>query len=234
MLKKILGTGLLLLSVAQARCDSPYFPVRPDWTWTYQNTGTQIQTYQQTYPEIGTEGFTLLMSFNDGKKLLSHWTCGEVGYMSLDSQQMTGPGMDRFRVSKVTSKGTRLPLGTWNVGTRWTYEYSFEGETEGMTMTFSIKGEEEVVGQESVTVPAGTFTAWKLKSTITSVFSSPMLEDLKSQLQGGNATPEGMTLPVLDFLKPVVTHATSWVVEDLGTVKSVTEKEQTVLLDVKK
>ncbi|GEM46613.1 hypothetical protein [Deinococcus cellulosilyticus] len=235
MLKKMLGVGLLLLGVAQAKCDSPYFPVREGWVWTYQNTGTPATTYQQTYLEVGPESFTQRMKFSDGNTLTSNWTCTENGYMSLNDQRMSGPGMERFKVSNTNVKGSRWPLGTWNVGTKWSYEYSFMGSTEGMDMTFNLKGEEEVVGQETVTVPAGTFTAWKLKSRITTSFTSPMLEAMKASLEAaGNQTPEGMTIPVLDFMKPVVTESTSWVVEGVGTVKSVAEKYETVLVELKK
>ena len=232
MLKKILGVSLLLLGVAQAKCDSPYFPVREGWVWTYQSTTTPTSTYQQSYPEVGPDSFTQQTRI-DGNTLTSHWTCNETGYMSLDDQRVSGVGMSGFKISNASVKGSRWPKGNLNVGTKWSYEYSFQGSGEGMDMMFTLKGEEEVVGQETVTVPAGTFQAWKIKSTTTSTVSNPMLDALKQQMEAaGNQMPEGM--PMMDFMKPVVTESFSWVAEGVGTVKSVADKFETVLLELKK
>lgn len=233
MLKTLFPAGLLLLGMAQASCDSPDFPVREGWIWTYQSsTGG---SYQQTHTNVTPERFTLNIKYSDGASVQSTWTCNAQGFMSLDDSRISGPGLERLKVSKVSVSGVRMPAERLNVGTSWNYEYRFEGEIEGLPMTFVLKSEQRVVGKETITVPAGTFEAWKVQTRATTVFSNPMLEAMQAELQTAqNQTPEGMSFPVLSFLTPVVTEGVSWIAEGVGPVRMLAGPDETVLRNLQK
>lgn len=121
----------------------------------------------------------------------------------------------RVSARTIRAEGLLMPRDI-TVGTTWTSSFDVEatitmpGPLGTQTVTNTITNESRVIGQESVTVPAGTYQAFKVESTLRTA-SGPVM---------------GVTVP------PQTVRTTSWFVEGIGMVKSVTPGSTTELVRV--
>lgn len=155
-------------------CDNPLIPIKPGATWTYFSTGSPSGdfTYTDTITEIRADGFTLTSQFSDLVHL-QEWTClpeglralqpGSGATASLSTQNMTA----EFTTLEVT--GVTLPVEI-SSGMQWQYHFNMQGFTAmpgdqqaPSNGTFSLTMQH--IGNETITVPAGTFEAVKIQST---------------------------------------------------------------------
>ncbi len=104
--------------------------------------------------------------------------------------------------------GTNFPpTNQWKVGATWTANSTVEGggtiqDIEAVA-TGTVDQTYEIVAQESVTVPAGTFETYKVNLTLTEKMAISM---------------NGTEVPV-EF----TTNSTQWYAEGVGLIKSATE-----------
>ena len=195
-------------------CANPYYPVAVGVTQTYSGTGGPDGDYSfaMRISEVREDGFTLITEF-DGLMLTHQWACLEEGLQPLEyaegpSAVLTTEGSEaRFSTHNVV--GLLLPARI-SVGDTWTQTYDVSGtqsipdmgvaETSG-TISYAF----EAVGEESVTVPAGTFTALVIEANI--AFDLEM-------------TIEDLSIPSL-----FNSMGRSYYVEGVGWVKSVDRAE---------
>lgn len=197
--------------IAQATgvCINSYYPVVQGVSHVYAGNSPDVGafTFTQTVSEVRSDGFTLTSQFDD-LTLTQEWSCGPDGIALLDyagggAAAISTEGLQgTFTTTEMT--GVTLPANL-SAGSTWNQAFSLEavldmGEAGEASGTGSATIDYQAIGIESVTVPAGTFDAMRVESTL-----STNIE----------ATFAGLTVPVM-----LTTHTVSWYVEGVGWVKA--------------
>lgn len=193
---------------SSAQCANEYYPVRQGATWTYSSTGGPTGGYgfTDTMTSVREDGFTLTSQFGDLTRT-QEWACQAEGLIALqlggtsaavlnnDNMQMT---LDVDHVSGVTFPRSIQPGDTWQHALTFTGKMSVAGQE------VDAKGDAtsnfQAIGNESVTVPAGTFDALKIHIDTTINI---------------NGSFNGISFPVT-FTAPY----DYWFVKDVGWVKA--------------
>ncbi|MEC8422312.1 MAG: putative metal-binding motif-containing protein, partial [Myxococcota bacterium] len=118
--------------------------------------------------------------------------CATTGEVSMTGYSLSDGGLTSATVTFSSGRTDLLAVADMSPGTTWRYAYDAEDALFGAL--WSVSGTFEVVGSESVTVPAGTFDALKLQNSYSLVDES------------GSGYSRNST-------------ATSWWVRGLGVVK---------------
>jgi hypothetical protein len=152
-------------------CANAYYPVREGSTWSYKSTGgpTGEYSFTDTITSVRDDGFTLSTQFDDLTRT-QEWACNPEGLVAL---QLGGAP-----AATLNSQNMQLNLEVKNVGgvtfpneitagDQWQHNLDFEGnmtiaDQEGAA-TGNAQTSFTAVGNESVTVPAGTFDALKIQ-----------------------------------------------------------------------
>lgn len=200
------GSGMPV--VGSGLCANAYFPVREGATWTYTSSGGPMGGYgfTDTITSVREDGFTLTSQFDDLTRT-QEWACrmeglvamqlGGTSAATLNSQDMQLT-LDVNNVSGVTFPSQIAP------GDQWQHALEFTGNmivaSQEIQATGSAQSSFTAVGIESVTVPAGTFEALKIRvdSTINI-----------------NGIFQGISVPVT-----VSSPYDYWFVEGVGWVKA--------------
>jgi len=195
-------------NVDQGLCSNPLYPVKSGATWTYKSAGSLSGdfSFTDTITALREDGFTLTSQINE-VNLTQEWVCKPDGLASLTFGGGPAGGISTsgVKMDLTTSnvQGVILPK-TVSAGDQWPYSLDFEGDmqygdtsvdTQG-TASFSFNA----IGEESVTVPAGTFTAMKIHV------------DLKLDM---DVTYSGFTAPAVFTIPSDI-----WYVPDVGWVKA--------------
>jgi len=184
-------------------CSNPLFPVKLGATWTYTGTGNTTGDYgfTDTITEVREDGFSLTSQFDDLTRT-QEWACKPEGLAALSFGGGAAGGIftNGIQMDLNTSnvQGVNLPK-TVNAGDQWPYSLDFEGDMQFSgtqahaqgTATFTFTA----IGQESVTVPAGTFDAMKIHAE--------MVLDMQLSLSG-ISTPVTFTSPTDLWFAPGV------------------------------
>jgi hypothetical protein len=189
-------------------CANAYYPVREGSTWSYKSTGGPAGEYSftDTITSVREDGFTLSSQFGDLTRT-QEWSCTPEGLIALqlggapaatlNSQNMQ-LNLDIKNVSGVT-----FPSEI-NVGDQWQHNLDFEGNMTVANQEGAATGNAQtnfnVLGNESVTVPAGTFDALKIEMDTTLNI---------------NVSAQGISVPVT-----FTSTYTYWFVQGVGWVKS--------------
>lgn len=192
----------------QVLCFNPLYPVKTGATWTYSSTGglSGNFSFTDTITEVRDDGFTLESQFN-GATLTQQWNCTPEGLASLTFGSGAAGGIStsgvQMDLTTTNVQGVIVPK-TINVGDQWPYSLDFTGNMEYNDTTVDTEGTAtftfNAVGEESVTVPAGTFDAMKLHV------------DLELNM---NVTYSGFKAPVVFTIPSDI-----WYVPDVGWVKA--------------
>ncbi|MER3555876.1 MAG: hypothetical protein C4331_16450 [Meiothermus sp.] len=222
MLSRILALGILGgLAFAQL-CDQPFSPTRPGWEWQYRISGENNLVYSVRKTELADTGYTLLQTSGD-KQQKSHFRCIPEGIVPVDfgGGGITNRGRGNYDadIKIVDVKGVQIPdYDTWAVGNTWKYILTLGGTAQQGPFRFNVEGNIEsnhrIVASETVSVPAGKFTAYKVQ--VTTQFRV-----------AGKAGP--ISIPFNQTYE-----STAWYVEGIGMVKTVSGKDTTELLALNK
>lgn len=189
-------------------CTNTYYPVREGATWTFNSTGSPAGEYSftDTITSVREDGFTLTSQFGDLTRT-QEWGCKQEGLVALQlggasAATLNNQNMDlNLVVDNVT--GVTYPSQI-TAGDTWQHNLSFAGELNfsGQTgeATGNVQANFTALGEESVTVPAGTFTAMKVL--------------LDSDLNI-NAKFKGLSVPVT-----ISSTYTYWLAKGVGWVKA--------------
>ena len=190
------------------QCANAYYPVREGATWTYSSTGgpTGGFGFTDTITAVRDDSFTLTSQFGDLTRT-QEWLCSIEGLVAL---QLGGASaaiinndnmilsLEVDHVSGVTFPNTIEPGDTWQ------HELTFSGTItvagQDMDAQGSAQSSFRAVDFESITVPAGTFDALKIRidSTINI-----------------NGNFNGVSFPVA-----VTSPYDYWFVQEVGWVKA--------------
>jgi len=151
-------------------CFNPLYPVKAGATWTYASSGSFEGDYRftDTITEVRQDGFTLTSQFDELTRT-QEWACNPEGLTSLTFGGGAAAGITTSGVQMdlTTSniQGVNLPK-TVNPGDQWNYSLDFEGTLEITGNSADVQGTADytfnAIGEESVTVPAGTFDTMKI------------------------------------------------------------------------
>ena len=190
-------------------CSNMYYPVREGATWTYKNTGGPAGefSFTDTVTSVREDGFTLTSQLDDSS-WTQEWACQQEGLVAL---QLGGaPAVT------LNAQGVRLDLEISNVsgvtfpkeitaGDQWQHNLEFDGQVEMSRQSGDAQGTAvtsfTAIGNETITVPAGTFEAMKIQV-------EPTLNI--------NVGYGGFSLPVT-----VGGTYTYWFVQNIGWVKAI-------------
>ncbi len=202
-------------------CGNPYYPFKPGLTIAYRVTPSTGAAGDADYTirivsVSGTTAATRVELAGGGTADMSA-DCAN-GSVALNGSSNLGAAMQgvEFKTTVLSSTGTYMPANvsagsTWNNAETVKMEFT-GGPSAGMgPITLTTTEESRAIGEESVTVPAGTYKAIKVELTRTTT----------SKLSG-------IAIP------PSTSKSTEWWVKGIGMVKTVTVSEgQTSTVEAK-
>ena len=210
-------------------CANAYYPVaagiKREYRVSYENNAMKPATYTETLVDIMPDSFKVKTAFAEGGTGVTHgWKCSGDGLAALEyanvnlaNQNQSNMQLD---IETISAKGVFIPAeNNWKIGYKWSNEYNVAGTMKGTgampsgEMKSNVTLEHEIIGEESVTVPAGTFTTFKVKSKITQ-----------------KGTMQMTTGPAVSVPMNVSFDLIMYQAKGIGLVKSVIEKAATTEL----
>ena len=201
---------------ASTLCQNAYNPIGAALEKKYRVTtsGLPPKEMTETYRDIGDDSFVVHSDFAGAQasevKTDIKWTCTTEGLTPNDfdgnTMQTKNGASGKYETLKVT--GVSIPAeARWRTGEKWNAKYDVK-----YTMQFpnsqlraegdgTVDGAGEILGEESVTVPAGTFQALKVRIV------TKMNVTVKVN---GTSMPNQFSFETL-----------AWFAKDVGKVKSV-------------
>lgn len=196
-------------------CANAYNPIgaflQRKYRITYANNSMPTQEYTESFSDLKADTFVVKSKFSNIETNIN-WRCTADGLLAtqFDNNSMTTNSGVTAKVETVKSEGVSLPgESRWHTGEKWNVDYVIK-ETIQMPNSQmrpegdgTVKGDGEILGEEQVTVPAGTYQATKTR------FTYKFDVTVKTS---------GMTIPV----PQISLETTAWFVKDVGMVKSIT------------
>jgi hypothetical protein len=194
-------------------CGNPYYPFKPGLVIAYSvspSTGAVGDSdYSMRTVSVSGTAATIRIEMAGGGIAEMEADC-QSGSVALKGSSNLGAAMQgmQFKTTVVSSSGTYMPANV-AAGTTWSNSETVKMELTGGPgadmgpITLTTEEQSRAIGEESVTVPAGTYRAMKVELTRTST----------SKLDSGFAIP------------PSTVQSTEWWVKGIGLVKSVTVSE---------
>jgi hypothetical protein len=209
----LIATITALSSSAWAACDHPYFPSAANTTWQYQSS---MKNTEHTTKIISNSGSSFVMQNNFGSLVVKNTIKCESDGSLTQTEYPTMTGLSaNMKIETLSYEGAAFPApAKWVVGSSWTNSFkvkiSIAMGQQNMTQSGTMKISSKIAAEETVKVPAGTFTALKVTQTI----AQDMLMNL-----GGKSTPVKNTITT-----------TSWYAKNVGLIKSVASSITTQLM----
>ena len=188
-------------------CSNAYYPFKVGSKITYKSTSasTNSSYTMEVQPGSTADSHKLVYTFTASGHTVpvtQEFTCDSSGIHANGQLDLaTALGGAQFSYQTDSVDGPFLPANM-SVGTNWETTYNVTVHTSNSVLAARIDGKHQstnikssVIGEEDVTVPAGTYHALKVKMDIT----------INSELIG----------------TPVQTTTETWFVKNIGMVKSV-------------
>lgn len=194
-----------------SNCKNSYYPVGPEverkYRIKYQKGPIPDQDYTERYMDFNNDGFVAKTEFKELNTTIN-WRCTSDGLLatqygnSIDMKSGSGVVIETLK-----SDGVSFPNDAkWIQGGNWTTNYEIKetiknpngqqiGEGNG-----KVAQNSEVIGEEQITVPAGSFQTLKVRNNTTL--------DLTVKVNG-------MSVPTKTLVE-----TTAWFAKDVGMVKS--------------
>ncbi len=180
---------------ASDACNHPYYPLKNGYEIDYQITGPATTDLKIKVSEVsaGRAKLDTVISYMGEKTISQELVCGADGSIETNSyMDMAGAFGSPFKATTKSVSGEVLPK-VLKVGDKWTLRYEMELDMSSLKMptltkmTGYVETTNEVVAEEKVTVPAGEFTAMKVRSDTFSHYSAgadrPTTESRSSSFQ---------------------------------------------------
>ena len=201
------ATGPVSPSVTSGACANPYQPVSTGAAWTYDlhSSASEDSTYTDTITSVTSDGYSVTSSFADLTKVIP-WSCTPQGLVALQYTNAPGTisnGGIQFSVETTSVRGVTFPASI-APGDRWTQGYGLFGKlvsSQGSGRgTGSVSTSYRALGNEDVVVPAGAFSALKVRLSGKYLFT---------------ITVAGLSAPANHTFSGFL-----WLVQDVGVVKT--------------
>ena len=172
-------------SSSNGDCGNPLYPAVAGATWSYAMSGVLPDTFTRTIPASSTDGFTDQDVFTSGVTRTGKWTC-EFGALTALNASNPGAGVSAsIQATDLTGDfettnidGVTLPAVVTS-GTSWSQSITLEGiqNIAGETVPSKSTSNQNctAAGNESVTVPAGTFNAMRVECQLNLKISITMM-----------------------------------------------------------
>jgi hypothetical protein len=174
----VLSTYLLLREVPFAgpasafagACDGSIVSVKAGTKSSYRTTGGDPMDYTVTITEVSETGFTERHEFANATFDVA-WRCLPEGLQALQRATLgvSPDGRGAVKFDTLSASGVRFPPRTrWIPGATWTESHTVRVSIPNAPMTFppmTVTHRYRIVARERVTVPAGSFDAFKLAIT---------------------------------------------------------------------
>jgi hypothetical protein len=189
-------------------CTNPYYPVRQGATWTYQSTGGPAGEYSftDTIAAVGPDSFTLTTQIA-GLTNRQDWNCTPEGLVAhqlggAPAAMLNSQGIV-LTLNATNASGVVFPAQI-NAGDQWQHILDVAGNVSVASEEAEATGTAQMnftaLGNETVSVPAGTFDAMMIQIDTT---------------LNVEASYEGITLPVT-----FTGSHTYWFAPGVGWVKA--------------
>ncbi|MDV6374318.1 TapB family protein [Deinococcus arenicola] len=193
-----------------AECDNALNPVQNAWVWTYRvmpgDTKKPASSYSLSRTATDT-GFQEQLASAGKPANTSKYKCTAGAHTTL-----TPPQLGDIRLTRAAVSGTGVAdAQTWKPGAAWSLIWDLEGKQGLLSGRATLTASRQVLGREKVTVPAGTFDAWKVRGVLRVV---------------GKLGPVPLNRDLGEF--------SEWYAEGVGLVKSQSGYGLTELLTLKK
>lgn len=209
----LLSAGLGMLPALAAPCDNVVKPFQVGWVWSYRTVQTtapadaQAVSAYQVQSRVTEGGYEDVYTAGGKTQGTFRFRCvqGALTVVSL-------PSVAGVEISRSAVTGVSLPAAAdWKPGLSWTQVWTLAGRRGLLSGTAVVSSRSQVLGRESVTVPAGTFAAWKV--SIKTVLDAKM-----------GFVPLHQDFP----------EQTQWYAENVGLVRTEDAKGRTELLRLQK
>lgn len=198
-------------------CGNPYYPFKVGLTIAYSVTPfTKVAgdaDYTISTVSVFGNKATMRTEMAGGVSADMEVDCASG---SVESNGMSGLGADNtgFKMTVVSSSGTFMPMdaaagSTWSNSKTTRMDPTGEAAAGMGSLTMITTEESQAVGEESITVPAGTYNALRVESTHT---TTTKFSNMPAGMAVGEGTPSTYTF-------------TEWLVKGIGVVKTVTKSE---------
>jgi hypothetical protein len=208
---RFVATLICFASIGMAQlCDQPFSPTREGLEWQYRVTeGGKSETRIVRKTSLKAKSYILYTKEGDEVREVLH-RCAPEGLTPVEIGRLTG-----FKAEVLNASGVSTPdYDSWEIGSTWKYVLEINGER---TEFPPVKGHGfyetayKIVGRESVSVPAGKFSAFKVEISTTMRFTIP---------------------PGIPFNQGF--SQTSWFAEGVGMVKTIGQRNVVELVALKK
>ncbi|OLV18793.1 TapB family protein [Deinococcus marmoris] len=191
-------------------CDNALNPVQAGWVWTYRTTpgDTRKPTSTYTLGRAGAGAEFQEQSTGAGKPVnTTRFSCAGGAQTSL-----TPPQLGDIKLTRAAVSGVGIAAAPdWKPGASWSLVWDLEGRQGLLSGKALITARRQVLIREKVTVPAGTFDAWKVRGNLRVV---------------GKLGPVPLNRDLGEFEE--------WYAEGVGLVKSSSSYSVTELMTLKK
>ncbi|HRN51308.1 MAG TPA: hypothetical protein PLC52_05395 [Anaerolineales bacterium] len=154
-------------------CANEYQPLMEGSTWTYEVTDADsTETYTTTVSELSADGFTFTHEF-ENTTVTQVWVCTPEGLSALEygdgpEASIVGSGfsadIETLAVTGISFPKELAPGTTWEQTYDVQGNISMGGGVEG-TASGTVRHTFTAIGEETVTVPGGSFTAMRVEGT---------------------------------------------------------------------
>ena len=158
---------------SSANCENPYLQVVEGATFTRLSTSSAGETTQTaTIKDVTQEGFSVertgVLSGGRAYTLVEYWSCADEGLIQAPSDELaaiaTG-SKGTVTVQTISNEGVTLPKDV-KAGDDWVETFNVDVTGTDATSNWTVTYSFAAIGQEKVTVPAGTFMTMKLTNRI--------------------------------------------------------------------
>lgn len=203
----ILLPFLTLPALADAgACDGGIKPMQPGWLWTYRDTDKDGVEFYEMRRSLNSQGYTDTYTTPGKPPAPQSFRCEAGAHINV-----TAPSVGGAEITRLTVTGVSFPApANWKTGYAWNYLMNLEGRKSGFNARATITFNYRILGREKVTVPAGTFDAWKVT-------------------MDGNVDAHISVLPIRQKFSE-----TQWIVPDIGIVRIQRENSGSELVSLRK
>jgi hypothetical protein len=151
-------------------CDNEYYPVKTgaSWNYTMESSLTGTDSFTRSIVDTSDNGFTDQDAWAIGTTRTGTWSCnnGSLSALSMGGLATVSTAEQNFVATSQESSGVTYP-SPLESGTNWSQSLTISGDmtvAEGMSGVATVNATQNctAVGEESVTLTAGTFDTMKL------------------------------------------------------------------------
>ena len=162
------------LSANSQACANAFYPISPTAQWQYRIRSSLVPnantSFSQTVSDITANSFIEHRVVN-GVSVNTNWTCSNGALSTAQLGDLNALLPNQIQLSTTSQTGVTIPSqDQWQVGTTWVDNLGVSGQITTPIINASGTGtanvQSKVVSLDAIQVPAGTFNAYRVDSSI--------------------------------------------------------------------